>query len=173
MRVANFGRVWFWLLSHAMRHVCMHACAAPPIARSDTLTGWFGDGLVSDTVTMLRYNNTDSPPCLHPPSPSAPPCIHAVFSRKSPCPPSPHRCYSPPPLFLLRRMETRGKRKRTRRGCVEGTGTKLDLATVLRTLFLTNKIYIIVPFLPKKATCVLCLIIQLDYNILFAQYIFT
>lgn len=100
MRVANFGRVWFWLLSHAMRHVCMHACAAPPppFARSDTLTGWFGDGLVSDTVTMLRYNNTDSPPCLHPPSPSAPPCIHAVFSRKSPCPPSPHRCYSPPPL---------------------------------------------------------------------------
>lgn len=173
MRVANFGRVWFWLLSHAMRHVCMHACAAPPpVARSDTLTGWFGDGLVSDTVTMLRYNNTDSPPCLHPPSPSAPPCIHAVFSRKSPCPPSPHHCYSPP-LFLLRRMETRGKRKRTRRGCVEGTGTKLDLATVLRTFFLTNKICIIVLFLPKKATFVFCLIIQLDYNILFAQYIFT
>lgn len=56
---------------------------------------------------------------------------------------------------------------------MEGTGTKLDLATVLRTFFLTNKIRIIVLFLPKIATFVFCLIIQLDYNILFAQYIFT
>lgn len=58
MRVANFGRVWFWLLSHAMRHVCMHACAAPP-PPSHALTHWLADLVMGLSLTQwLCYVTT-------------------------------------------------------------------------------------------------------------------
>lgn len=70
----------------------MHTRVPLPSARTDTLTGWFCDGPVSDTLTVLRYNNRVRPP---PPSTSLPlsqpPLVSMQFLAEKPLP-----CIPPP-----------------------------------------------------------------------------
>lgn len=68
----------------------MHTHVPLPSARTDTLTGWFCDGPVSDTLTVLRYNNRVRPPPPHLP-PTQPPLVSMQFLAEKPLP-----CIPPP-----------------------------------------------------------------------------